>query len=119
MKGEALERMLAEWRKYAPNMTPDNVIASFITTPYDVVNRHLDMLEGGWVEGSMTAAQLGRFRPTPEFANYRTPVQNLYICSSNLHSGGGIGRGSSYCAYKTIAQDLGLPRFWEKSGRGY
>ncbi|MCL4489097.1 MAG: NAD(P)/FAD-dependent oxidoreductase [Chloroflexi bacterium] len=119
MKREAPDRMIAEWQKYAPNMTRDNVIAAFITTPYDVVNRHLDMLEGGWVEGAMTASQLGRFRPTPEFANYRTPVKNLYICSSNLHSGGGIGRGSSYCAYKTIAQDLGLPKFWEAAARSY
>ena len=119
MKREVVDKILVEWQKYAPNMTRENVIAAHITTPYDVTRRHLDMLEGGWVEGAMFASQLDRFRPTPEFSNYRTPVQNLYICSSNLHSGGGIGRGSSYCAYKVIAQDFGLPRFWEQAGRNY
>jgi phytoene dehydrogenase-like protein len=84
-----------------------------------VVNRNIDMLEGGWVEGAMTVNQLDRFRPTPELSNYRTPVKDLYICSSNLHSGGGIGRGSSYCAYKVIAEEHGLPRFWEDAGRTY
>ena len=67
----------------------------------------------------MTVNQLDRFRPTPELSNYRMPVKDLYNCSSNLHSGGGIGRGSSYCCYKVIAEDHDLPHFWEQSGRTY
>jgi phytoene dehydrogenase-like protein len=58
----------------------------------------------------MFASQLTRFRPTPEFSGYRTPVKNMYICSSNLHSAGGIGRGSSYNCYQIIAKDLSLPQ---------
>lgn len=119
MKKEFVDDLFRHWRHYAPNMTKDNLIDAFITTPYDVTRRHPDMLEGGWVEGSMFASQLGRFRPVPELSNYRTPVPNLYICSSNLHSAGGIGRGSSYNCYKVIAQDFGLERFWEKQGRAY
>ncbi|MCL5266124.1 MAG: NAD(P)/FAD-dependent oxidoreductase [Chloroflexi bacterium] len=119
MKKDIVDEILKQWQVYAPNMTRDNVIGSFITTPYDVVNRNIDMLEGGWVEGSMIASQLGRYRPTPELAHYRTPVKNLYICSSNLHSGGGIGRGSSYCCYKKIAEDHGLRKVWEEKGRPY
>ena len=41
------------------------------------------------------------------------------MCSSNLHSAGGIGRGSSYIAYKVIAQDRGLARIWEQAGREF
>ncbi len=119
MKKEVVGEFLKHWQKYAPNMTWDNVIDAHITTPWDVVNRNIDMLEGGWVEGAMTVNQLDRFRPTPELSNYRMPVENLYVCSSNLHSGGGIGRGSSYCCYKVIAEDHGLPRFWEEAGRTY
>lgn len=113
MKRQFVDDLFVYWQKFAPNMTKDNLIEAFITTPYDVVNRHLDMREGGWVEGSMLASQLGRFRPVPEFSNYKTPVQNFYMCSSNLHSAGGIGRGSSYNAYKVIAEEQGLPKFWE------
>lgn len=112
-KKEFVDDLFVYWQKFAPNMTKDNLIEAFITTPYDVVNRHLDMLEGGWVEGSMYASQLGRFRPCPEFAGYKTPLSNMYMCSSNLHSAGGIGRGSSYNCYKVIAEEHGLPRFWE------
>ncbi|MDA8335060.1 MAG: NAD(P)/FAD-dependent oxidoreductase [Peptococcaceae bacterium] len=119
LKKQIVNEILEQWRIYAPNMTRDNVMGAFITTPLDVTMRHPDMKEGGWVEGSMIPGQLDRFRPTPEFANYRTPVKNLYICSSNLHSGGGIGRGSSYNCFKVIATDFGLEKIWEKEGRPY
>jgi len=109
LKEDFTNQMLEQWQKYAPNMTRDNVIAVRLYSPYDVQASHPDMVEGGWSEGSMIASQLGRFRPIPELSGYRTPVRNLYICSSNLHSAGGIGRGSSYNCYKIIAQDLNLP----------
>jgi hypothetical protein len=35
-------------------------------------------------------------------------LDNLYNCSANMHSGSGIGRGSSYNCFHTIAADLGL-----------
>ena len=114
LKKQFVDDLFKYWVKFAPNMTKDNLIDAFITTPYDVINRHPDMREGGWVEGSMLASQLGRFRPVPELSNYKTPVKNMYMCSSNLHSAGGIGRGSSYNAYKVIAEEHGLNRFWEQ-----
>ncbi len=120
MKREIVDRALQDWQIYAPNMTWDNVISHNIQTPLDVTYRHPDMKEGGWVEGAMMLAQQDRFRPIPEVANYRIPgVSNMYICSSNLHSCGGIGRGSSYNCFKIIADDLGLPKIWEEKGRDY
>ena len=45
------------------------------------------------------------------------PIKNYYACSSHWHPAHGIGRGSSYNAYKLIAQDLGLKyRPWEERG---
>ncbi|MBI4769756.1 MAG: NAD(P)/FAD-dependent oxidoreductase [Chloroflexi bacterium] len=108
LRDEFVDAALDQWQKLAPNMTRDNVIASRIYTPYDVEASHPDMIQGGWAEGSMFASQLTRFRPIPELSGYRTPVKGLYLCSSNLHSAGGIGRGSSYNCYQIIARDLGL-----------
>ena len=51
--------------------------------------------------------QNGRFRGVP--GGYRTFVKNLYMCSSGVYGGPGIGRGSSYNCYKAIAEDHGLP----------
>ena len=119
LKDEFMAALLEQWSHYAPNMTEDNVIAHRIYSPYEVGMSHPDMLEGGWTEGAMIASQLGRFRPIPELCDYRTPIENLYLCSSNLHSAAGIGRGSSYNCYKVIAADKELPKFWERTGRAY
>ena len=101
-------QLLEQWRHYAPNMTPDNVIAVNVIGPDNIENMHPDMIEGGYSEASTMASQLGRFRPIPELSGYRTILKNVYTCSSNLHSGSGIGRGSSLNCFKIIAADLGL-----------
>jgi beta-carotene ketolase (CrtO type) len=101
-------QLLEQWRHYAPNMTPDNVIAVNVMGPDNIENMHPDMIEGGYSEASTMASQLGRFRPIPELSGYRTILKNVYTCSSNLHSGSGIGRGSSLNCFKIIAADLGL-----------
>ena len=66
------------------------------------------MIQGGYSAGSTIASQLGRFRPVPELSGYRMLLSNLYNCSSNMHSGSGIGRGSSYNCFQAVARDLGL-----------
>jgi len=117
MKKEIEFRMVAEWGKYAPNVTMDNFISAWIATPDDVVNRNLCMPQGGW--GALDAHYecSGRMRPFPEISGYRMPVKNYYLCSSAAHSAHGIGRGSSYNCYKVIAQDLGLKyKPWEERG---
>ena len=101
-------QLLEQWRHYAPNMTPDNVMAVNVIGPDNIENMHPDMIEGGYSEASTMASQLGRFRPIPELSGYRTILKNVYTCSSNLHSGSGIGRGSSLNCFKIIAADLGL-----------
>jgi phytoene dehydrogenase-like protein len=100
-------------------MTMDNLIGSSIATPFHVETRNVNMREGGITMGSFFASQWGRFRPTPELANYRTPIKNLYLCSSVAHPGGGIGRGSGYICFKVIAEDYALPKIWEEKGRPY
>ena len=97
----------------------DNVISIDVQTPYDIERRNLNMPEGSWAVGQMLASQMGRFRPFAEIAQYRTPIKNLYICSANMHYGGGVGRSSSYNCFKVITEDLGLEKIWEKKGRPY
>jgi beta-carotene ketolase (CrtO type) len=105
------EHLLPQWQKYAPNMTEENVIGSRIVTPVEVFSTHPDMIEGSFGLGSEMYSQMGQFRGIPEVSGYRTPVKNLYICSSAVPGGSGIARGSSYRCYKVIAGDLGLPHF--------
>lgn len=104
---EFMESLTQQWVKYAPNMTKENIIGSRIVTPVDIQDTHLDMREGSWSEGSMAGSQSGRFRGIP--GGFRTFIKNLYMCSSAIVGGGGIGRGSSYNCYRAIAEDFQLP----------
>jgi len=106
--------LLPQWRQFAPNMTNENIIGTRIYTPTDLLETDPDNIEGGFGRQALIPSQVGRFRTLPELINYRTPVQRLYGCSAEFPGELGIARGSSYCCYKVIAEDLGLPRFWEK-----
>jgi len=108
IKSSLKKNLIEQWQKYAPNMTPDNVIVAHIVAPDDVEKLHPDNIEGGYSQGSTIASQMGRYRPAPGLSSYRTLLDNVYNCSSNLHSGSGIGRGSSYNCFQVMASELGL-----------
>ena len=96
IKERFMENLLREWQRYAPNMTRENVLAERVYCPDDIERQRPDMAEGGYSAGSTISSQLGRFRPIAGIDGYRLLFDNLYNCSSNLHSGPGIGRGSSW-----------------------
>jgi len=108
MSDEFLDSLIQQWEVYAPNMTKKNLIGSRVITPVDLQDTHLDMRDGSWCEGTMAASQSGRFRGMP--GGIRTFIKNLYMCSSAMVGGGGIGRGSSFNCYQAIAEDFGLPK---------
>jgi beta-carotene ketolase (CrtO type) len=108
IKQRFVENLMHEFARYAPNMTPENVIASRVYSPQDIERERPNMIEGGYSTGSTIASQLGRFRPVPEIMSHRVVLENVYDCSANLHSGSGIGRGSSYNCYQEIARALQL-----------
>jgi beta-carotene ketolase (CrtO type) len=108
VKTRFMDNLLSQWQHYAPNMTPDNVVASSVYGPDDIERLRPDMAQGGYSAGSTIASQTGRFRPAPGIGGYRTLLDNLYNCSANVHSGPGIGRGSSWNCFQEIARDLAL-----------
>ena len=46
--------------------------------------------EGNIFQGELTLEQLFFLRPAPGWAQYTTPIKNLYMCGSATHPGGGI-----------------------------
>jgi phytoene dehydrogenase-like protein len=109
IKERFTDNLLREWSRYAPNMTRDNVLGVRVYGPEDIERERPDMVEGGYSAGSTIASQLGRFRPVPGLTDgYRILLDNVYDCSATLHSGSGIGRGSSYNCFHEIASDRGL-----------
>jgi phytoene dehydrogenase-like protein len=83
--GDAVVDTLAE---YAPNIR-DIILHRQVVTPLDL-EREWGLTEGNIFQGELTLEQLFFARPVPGWAQYATPIRNLWMCGSATHPGGGI-----------------------------
>ena len=74
--------------EHAPNIK-NIILHRQVLTPLDI-ERVFGLTEGNIFQGELTLEQLFFLRPAPGWAQYRTPVRNLYMCGSATHPGGGI-----------------------------
>ena len=84
------DRLLNTFRKYAINMTDDNIIARYINTPKKIAIDNPCMLDGANMGGEMAKYQMGIFRPFPGWCHYRGPFKNFYHVGPWNHPGGGV-----------------------------
>ncbi len=105
------ERCKKTLAKYAPNMQ-DNVAWDYIGTPLDTENKFPDMRQGCFKQGAYLPLQMGFFRPNEFCSSHSTPIKNLFMCGACTHSGGMITFGPGYNAVNTIADELGIEKFW-------
>jgi phytoene dehydrogenase-like protein len=83
--GDTVINTIAE---HAPNIK-DIILHRQIVTPLDL-EREFGLSEGNIFQGELSLEQLFFLRPVPGWAQFRTPIKNLYICGSAAHPGGGI-----------------------------
>ena len=104
--GDAVVDTIAQ---YAPNL-PNIIRHRQVVTPLDL-EREWGLSEGNIFQGELTLEQLFFLRPAPRWAQYRTPVRNLYMCGSATHPGGGIMGAPGRNAALRILADVGrVPR---------
>jgi phytoene dehydrogenase-like protein len=82
------DAVIAAIARFAPNL-PKIIKHRQVLTPLDI-EREFGLTEGNIFQGELTLEQLFFLRPAPGWAQYRTPVRNLYMCGSATHPGGGI-----------------------------
>jgi len=87
--GDAVVDALA---RFAPNIK-DIILHRQVLTPWDL-EKTIGLTEGNIFHGELALHQLFFFRPVVKWADYRTPVQNLYQCGSGTHPGGGNFQGA-------------------------
>ena len=114
VKEEYAECCISKWREYAPNLDRRNILKATAVSPVDLEARIPNMSEGGVFMGRMNFAQLERFRPLPELAEFRTPIEGLYLAGACMHPGGGIIGGPGVIAADIILDDLNMPKWWEE-----
>jgi phytoene dehydrogenase-like protein len=90
--------------EYAPNIK-DIIIGKQVLTPLDL-EREFGLTEGNIFQGELSLEQLFFLRPVPGWAQYRTPIKNLYMCGSATHPGGGIMGANGRLAAVEILKDI-------------
>jgi phytoene dehydrogenase-like protein len=99
--GQTVVQTLAQ---YAPTL-PEMILTHQIITPLDL--EEVYGLTGGQIfHGDLALDQFFTMRPLLDWARYRTPIENLYLCGSGTHPGAGLTGGSGANAAREILKHL-------------
>jgi phytoene dehydrogenase-like protein len=92
------EKLLGVVERFAPG-TKRALRDWYIQTPAEIEEKH-NMPNANVMHVEMTLDQMFTFRPLPELAQYKTPLEHLYMANAGMHPGGGIFGAAGYnCAH--------------------
>lgn len=97
------DRVVAAIERFAPGLS-DHIIDRQILLPVDL-ERIYGLPQGHIFHGELSLDQLYVLRPIPGYADYRTPLKDLYLCGSGVHPGGGVFGVPGYNAASEILRD--------------
>lgn len=86
--------------EYAPGFK-NSILHRQVLTPLDLEQTY-GLTQGHIHHAEMALDQISFMRPFPGWARYGTPIENLYLCGSGTHPGGGITGLPGYYAAKRI-----------------
>jgi phytoene dehydrogenase-like protein len=97
------QRVVKKIAEFAPNV-PGAVLATQVITPLDL-ERTYGLTEGNIFHGDLNLEQLFFMRPVSGWAQYRTPIEGLYLCGAGAHPGGGVTGAPGHNAAKQVLRD--------------
>ena len=89
--------------RFAPGFS-DSVIDCKLYLPQDIED-DIGMPGGNTQHGELTMDQLFFMRPVPGYADYRSPVKQLYQCGASTHPGGAVSAVPGHNAAREILKD--------------
>jgi len=93
--------------RYAPGFR-DSILHVEVRTPREL-EAEVGLTEGNIFQGELTFDQLLFNRPLPGYAQYRSPIRDLWICGASTHPGGGVMGAPGRNAAAEILRDLRRP----------
>lgn len=95
-----IETCIKTIAKYAPDIE-SRISASELLTPVDIESE-FHITGGHWHHGELVLDQFMFVRPVCGSAQYRMPLDGLYLCGAGAHPGGGVSGAAGRNAAKTI-----------------
>jgi phytoene dehydrogenase-like protein len=102
------EKLVAAVDRVAPGFA-GSVEQMHVQTPLDL-ERELGLRRGNVMHVEMGLDQMFLYRPMPELAGYRTPVDGLYLTGASTHPGGGVFGASGRSAARVLLDREFTPR---------
>lgn len=101
------ETVLNQIEAHAPGFR-SSVLHYEVRTPPEL-EKEVGLTEGNIFQGELTFDQLLFNRPVPGYAQYRSPIRDLWICGSSTHPGGGVMGAPGRNAASEILRDMAKP----------
>jgi beta-carotene ketolase (CrtO type) len=108
LKNGFMHSVLRTWRRYATNLTDENIEMKVAMDPYYISGRWPSMRRGSVWVARKVAKQMGAQRPIEQIADYRTPIQGLYQVGAGMHPADAVIAGSGYNCWQVMKKDLKL-----------
>ncbi len=86
--------------RYMPDIA-SRIVVSELLTPADI-EREFHITGGHWHHGELSLDQFLFVRPVCSAAQYRMPLDGLYLCGAGAHPGGGVSGAPGRNAARTI-----------------
>jgi beta-carotene ketolase (CrtO type) len=104
IKEDVADQLLDIYSEYAPNVKK-LVLKKYSASPLDW-ERDLNLPRGNFFHVDMSLDQMFNLRPGAGMANYKTPIEGLYITGAGTHPGGGVSGLPGYNVAHTILNEL-------------
>lgn len=90
--------------EYFPNLK-SSIVNTKTITPQDLESAY-GLTEGDLNHGQLMLDQFLFMRPMPGWSNHKTPIDNLYLCGSGVHGGGGVSGAAGRNAAKMLSKQI-------------
>ncbi|HET9913477.1 MAG TPA: NAD(P)/FAD-dependent oxidoreductase [Anaerolineales bacterium] len=101
VEGSKVEKLAIDaLAEYFVNLK-SSIINSKVITPLDLEQTY-GLTEGDLNHGQLMLDQFLFMRPIPGWSNHRTPIDNLYLCGSGVHGGGGVSGAAGRNVVKVL-----------------
>ncbi|NQT74074.1 MAG: NAD(P)/FAD-dependent oxidoreductase [Chloroflexi bacterium] len=94
MRDVMAERMIDQIARHAPNFRGAIMDRVVLTQQY--FEKTFGITAGDFCHGMLHPGQMWDRRPIPGWSNYKTPIENLYMCGSACHPGPGVTCAPGY-----------------------
>ena len=98
---------LNQIEQYAPGFK-SLILHAEVRTPREL-EAEVGLTDGNIFQGELTFDQMFFNRPVPGYANYRSPIKDLWICGSSTHPGGGVMGAPGRNAAAEVLRDMRMP----------